>query len=262
MEAPAVLTNTKPIEYGLGLQPRKWRGTREIAHSGATGGYRAYAARYPDQKLSVAALCNDGNANAAAVARDAANEMMKLEDVTRSRVTLSAEQLSSRVGLYRDMRTDAVLRVFLRDGALRLGFADSGPELVPISADRFRLGDGELTFNDSTVHLSFFGYDTDYVRVAAATDVKFADYAGEYWSDEANALYRVKATAKGLEASLPAMDAQRLEPTYVDGFRVGSGTLIRFTRDASGRVNGFDLKNDFGMASGTARVERIHFVRR
>ena len=33
-------------------------------HSGSTAGYRAYLARYPNQHLSVAVLCNAGNANA------------------------------------------------------------------------------------------------------------------------------------------------------------------------------------------------------
>jgi hypothetical protein len=53
----------------------------------------------------------------------------------------------------------------------------------------------------------------------------------------------------------------RLEPTYTDGFMTDGGDLLHFTRDASGRVDGFDVKADFGVAEGSARVERIHFAR-
>jgi CubicO group peptidase (beta-lactamase class C family) len=44
--------------YALGLGIGEYRGVREVSHSGATAGYRAYLARYPDQHVSVAVLCN------------------------------------------------------------------------------------------------------------------------------------------------------------------------------------------------------------
>lgn len=53
------LTNGQSITYAAGLIVDEFRGTKQIAHSGATAGYRAYLARYPDQRdLSVAVLCN------------------------------------------------------------------------------------------------------------------------------------------------------------------------------------------------------------
>ena len=52
-----------------------------------------------------------------------------------------------------------------------------------------------------------------------------------------------------------------LVPTYADAFRDGNGTLIHFTRNAEGRVDGADMKDSFGMIGATARVERIHFTR-
>ena len=263
MEKPAVLKNGNAIEYGLGLSVRNWRGTREVAHSGATAGYRAYLARYPEKKLSVAALCNDGTANATMVARDALKEFFDppAENVTPA--TLTAEQISSRAGLYRNFQNDAVLRIFVREGKLRAGF-ESGAELIPLSDNRFRIGPvgNELTFSDEGVTLSSFGYHYRCGRVADAKDVRLADYAGDYWSDEVGVLYRVRVRMNRLEIQLPPAEANALEPTYADAFRIGDSALVRFTRDASGKVNGFDAKNDFGMLSGTARVERIHFTRR
>ena len=42
---------------------RPYRGVREVSHSGSTAGYHAFLTRYPDQHVSVAVLCNAGNAN-------------------------------------------------------------------------------------------------------------------------------------------------------------------------------------------------------
>jgi len=57
-------TDGREHEYALGLYVRPYRGAREVWHSGSTGGYRAYLTRFPERHVSVAVLCNAGNANA------------------------------------------------------------------------------------------------------------------------------------------------------------------------------------------------------
>lgn len=54
----AKLNNGSLITYAAGLQVQRWRGVPEISHSGTTAGYNAWLARYPDQGLSIALLCN------------------------------------------------------------------------------------------------------------------------------------------------------------------------------------------------------------
>ena len=59
---------------------------------------------------------------------------------TAPKVTLSAEQLASKVGLYRDPLTEFVGRIFLRDGKLMASpgaSEDEGVELTPVSENRF-----------------------------------------------------------------------------------------------------------------------------
>jgi CubicO group peptidase (beta-lactamase class C family) len=63
-QTPGHFTDSRPHEYGLGLFIRPYRGVREVGHSGSTAGYQAYLARYPDQRLSVAVLCNAADASA------------------------------------------------------------------------------------------------------------------------------------------------------------------------------------------------------
>lgn len=68
-ETPGRLSGGTSHGYGLGLYVRTFRGLREVSHSGATAGYRAFLARYPDQRVSVAVLCNAANANPTQYAR-------------------------------------------------------------------------------------------------------------------------------------------------------------------------------------------------
>jgi len=53
MQEQAVLTGGRKIAYARGLFVQSWAGQPEIAHSGATAGYRAWLARFPVQGLSV-----------------------------------------------------------------------------------------------------------------------------------------------------------------------------------------------------------------
>jgi CubicO group peptidase (beta-lactamase class C family) len=63
MVEQAVLTDGSTIEYAGGLFVGSFEGRRAVTHTGATSGYRAYLGDFPDDGLSVALLCNTGNAN-------------------------------------------------------------------------------------------------------------------------------------------------------------------------------------------------------
>jgi CubicO group peptidase (beta-lactamase class C family) len=60
-EEPGKFNDGRPGSYALGLMVGDYKGVREIGHSGATAAYRAHLARYPDQHVSVAVLCNAAN---------------------------------------------------------------------------------------------------------------------------------------------------------------------------------------------------------
>lgn len=63
MVEQAVLTDGTTIEYAGGLFVGTFEGRPAVTHTGATSGYRAYLGDFPDDGLSVALLCNTGNAN-------------------------------------------------------------------------------------------------------------------------------------------------------------------------------------------------------
>ena len=263
LETQGVLSNGRKIEYALGLSVTQLRGLREVSHSGATAGYRAYLARYPETGVSVALLCNAGNANPGLATRAAGIFMADRlgpegGPAPAPAVAVQAAELERRVGMYRSRRTGAPLRMLIADGKLRTG---GGTELVPVAERVFRFGASptRLEFVDGTpvtVRIVYPDGDTVMYEPAAAADssaANLATYAGEYRSDEAEATYTAVVVDGALVLRMRPDITFRLTPTYADAFAGPGGSIIRFIRGADGRVQAFTI--------GTDRVRELRFDR-
>ena len=79
-------------------------------------------------------------------------------------------------------------------------------------------------------------------------------YAGDYYSEEVDATYRVAVDAGGLVLSARHVSAQKLIPTAPDTFRAGNVLTLHFERAAGGAATAFTI------AAG--RVRNIRFTRR
>jgi CubicO group peptidase (beta-lactamase class C family) len=75
-QTSGTLSDGRAHGYAFGLSVGKYRGVPEVSHSGSTAGYRAFLVRYPDQHVSVAVLCNAGDANATQFAHAVADVYM------------------------------------------------------------------------------------------------------------------------------------------------------------------------------------------
>lgn len=149
LERRGVLTSGEQITYAAGLVVQEWRGTKEIGHSGATAGYRAYVARYPQQgDLSVAVLCNVGSAAPGPLARQmAAGLSTGLADATptpaptpRPAATWkpTAAELAALVGDYRSEDAEVTLSVVLEDERLIMKRRPAtSVRLTPTTTDHF-----------------------------------------------------------------------------------------------------------------------------
>src|SRR5262249_25461969 len=63
MRTPGKISTGKEISYGMGLAPGNTRGLATAEHGGGLAGYRTYVLWFPEQRLSVVCLCNNGSAN-------------------------------------------------------------------------------------------------------------------------------------------------------------------------------------------------------
>ena len=111
-QKPGTFNDGRTHGYALGLFVGTYKGLREVYHGGATAGYRAFLTRFPDQRVSVAVLCNTTTARAAQYAYAVADVYLadRLKPAS-STPGLTAAQLEGAAGMYRSTLTGVPLIV-------------------------------------------------------------------------------------------------------------------------------------------------------
>lgn len=273
-----VLTSGDTLRYALGLMQGDYRGQRTVSHGGSWGGYRAELLRFPDQRFSVATLCNLGTTNPSRLSERVADVF--LDDVlappvaanaapTAARPTASASieipeaTLRAFAGTYRNATTRAIRTFELADGALFL--TSSGRyRLRPVSASTFELIDVPVDLTLAFSHPSsgarrltwtIRGQEPlqfDMIEVVTPTAAELAAYSGTFHSAELQTTYRLTVTEGVLTVYRRGAAPEPLRPLTRDEFTAGSVTT-RFTRGADGSIDGFVL--DIG------RIRNLRFDR-
>ena len=241
------LNDGSEIVYASGLRVETLGSVPAVTHTGSTAGYRAFLARYPEDRLSVALLCNVSNVSTGGTgARIARIYLGSAADdaPAPAGVPVEASALSRLEGLYRDPVTGEPLRVSAR--GTRLG-TERGPVFIPLSPTEFQVGSLRYVFETRggarpVVHVEGWEYtDQRYEPVESfdpATDL--GQYEGTYHSDDAETTLRVQVQDGSLTVWQRPNLTRTLEPIYVDAFDAGPWTL-RFRRDGRGRVNELSL---------------------
>ncbi|HSK81750.1 MAG TPA: serine hydrolase domain-containing protein [Thermoanaerobaculia bacterium] len=266
MERRGRLNDGREIEYAGGLFMLTYEGLQEISHNGATGGYRAYLGRFPEQGFSVAALCNLGDTDPEGLGRRVADLFLTgkkpaAAPAPAATVELPAGEISSKAGVYRNLRTSEALRLEVKEGKLHTG---RGLLLLPLSTSLFQIADLEvkldfITGPAGTTGLRVLYSNGDAVpfeRVAegVSTADQLAEYAGEYRSEEAEVTYRIVLEDGKLVVKGGPDISVALTPLYADGFKAGDEFIVRFTRNGNGKISGLTLSFD--------RVRALRFERR
>jgi CubicO group peptidase (beta-lactamase class C family) len=236
-QRPGTLNDGRPHHYAFGLYQRMYRGVREFSHSGSTAGYQAFLTRYPDQRVSVAVLCNIAGANATQLAHRVADIYLgdRLQPEADPKPT--AKQLAAAAGLYRSKWTGAPLTIG--------------------GSQRNALGDRTWTFDArgataTDEHGLVEPYDR--VDVAKPTAAQLDAYTGIYTSDEAEVSLTVAVEGGKLVLKRRPATTLALAPAYVDAFTAPPMGAVIFRRDDSGRVSAFSVVQE--------RVWDLRFARR
>ncbi len=269
METRARLANGDTTGYGFGLAIGRYRGARVVEHNGADAGYRSYVGRFPEHGLAIAIACNASPANTTALARGVADAYIGsalapvpapgvAQQSMPPAVVLAPEALARRAGAYLEPVTMQVMELSIRDGRLIVG-RTTGPALTPVAENRFRAPGqaAEMVFADG----ERAGFE---LRPPAGRPVRFEvrppavvsraamnAYAGDYFSEELNARYRVTATDSTLLLRTGTSAGITARPVYADGF-LGGGNTIQFVRRGA-QITGFEVTN--------GRVRRVKFER-
>jgi CubicO group peptidase (beta-lactamase class C family) len=245
---PGRLNDGRTHGYALGLWVGTYKGVPEIAHGGTTAGYSAYLARYPQQRLSVAVLCNISPNVAESSARAVADIFLgSAASAIRVRaVEVPAADLDSRVGLWRNTADGTVLSLVRDKAGLKV---ESGQSLVAVSPVQFVPAQGGQPYEfDGADGLTVGPTDAiaqRYERVVAAkpTPEQLQELAGVYVSYEAETALGVVVHQGELLVERRPDAIMRLRPLYADAFDSPIG-LVRFRRGDDGRVSEMSLTQE------------------
>jgi CubicO group peptidase (beta-lactamase class C family) len=278
MATPTMLPDGYRAKYGLGLELGEYRGTHTVGHSGGNSGFVARVVRYQEQKLAVAILCNrDDMYNVDELADEVAevyfpktaSSSNEQERTTSSpRVQLSAEELTSKEGLYQNPSNQQLLRVFADKGKLMAGFVgrSNAWDLTAVSSTRFTMLGGlvtleflpdnrrqtqEIRVTDNETPRPFLIHRVN-PRIPSPSDLPV--FAGNYRSEELEVTYTVAVDGSALKIRIPGRDDIFVQPVAADTFAGQLVGVMKFSGNSSERVSGFTV-NTTGVRG--LRFERL-----
>ncbi|MFN4257562.1 MAG: DUF3471 domain-containing protein, partial [Saprospiraceae bacterium] len=182
MQAVGAFNDGRKLDYASGLFIEEYKGLRKVSHGGSWAGYRSELIRFPDQKFSVACLCNLATVNPSALAQRVADlylaEQFKTTESKASTmrgtspklpdpITLTAEQLAEYTGRYYSEELDATYKLAVENGKLfAMDRNESKRSLTPRSRELFTLIQGaqfEFT-RDTAGKITGFGVNAGRIR--------------------------------------------------------------------------------------------------
>lgn len=237
--------------YAAGLFVGTFRGWNYLSHDGATAAYRANLDAFPELGLSIAWLSNTSefDGDTLNVADAVANlfipeKIPETKQQTPSSIALSKDKLTRYTGWYRNNRTGGGAKLYLQNDKL---FGTQVGQLIPIAENVFITGNNRVELNAKG--FLFINALKDSIYFTAVDSAKLdekamKEYAGEYYSDEAEAkFYVIIKNGRLFIQQRPKAEFQ-LTPTYKDGFETPAG-IVYFGREKNKIIN---LKISVGRA--------------
>jgi CubicO group peptidase (beta-lactamase class C family) len=269
------LNSGKKLDYAFGLFIGEHKGLKTVSHGGAWAGFRAGFVRFPEQKFSVICLTNLGTQNpddlcykvADIYLADLIKEKPTEEKKKAEPVTLTKQELETRVGNYQDRRFGIWISLLMKEDKLKLAAMGMELELQPTSKTTFEAlnapADIAIEFlpadkgRPMEVTLKVAGVER-YTMVKAAplvplTAAQLNEYAGEYVSEELlNAKYRIVVEKDSLVVKFRSFPPTPFNAMAKDKFAQG-GFGIEFVRKGKA-VTGFTF--NMGRAAGIEFVKK------
>jgi CubicO group peptidase (beta-lactamase class C family) len=154
MLTEGTLDNGEPLGRARGLYLGEYRGLQTIHHTGSSWGSRSVLMRFVQPGVAIAIACNDGLADALALAYRVADHFLAAEltpaggndreedspaEELPAPVPLTHQQLAQFTGAFSSSELDAIYRFGVVDGRLVVRIEQEAPlEVIPIGDDRFR----------------------------------------------------------------------------------------------------------------------------
>ncbi|MFZ2906031.1 MAG: serine hydrolase domain-containing protein [Cyclobacteriaceae bacterium] len=250
------LNNGQSINYAGGVSINSYNGFIEISHSGATAGYRAWLAYYPQKKITIILLSNDANSGVVSAGYEIARLYLGQPSEAKQNlksVTISEADLKRFTGTYRSIRNFDVFGMEFKDGKI----VSNGKILNAAHRDTLYLNNLKWALVKPNKILLINGQDTiSYARVNPPdlNPNSLKSFAGTFMSEEADATFVIDVKNTELWVTVKPGLSFKINPSFKDGFFTDKMELLEFKRDKKGNVTGFDLSQ--------SRAERIPFLKK
>jgi CubicO group peptidase (beta-lactamase class C family) len=235
--SPTALNSGKATTYAYGLDLGTHRGKRAISHGGMGGG-SFHLLRLPDDRLSVAVLCNRYSLGAGApdtwsLSRKIADIFLGAEagatDIPSSlvrEVPVSTAELAKYVGLYWK-NAGPPIRIELKNGQLVEVYDGTAYPMIPIGSGKFRNDEGTATYSFSGPEartLTYHEVPTDFTDVGerrpqwSPTTQELRQAVGRYCNDEVPVCWSLLLKRNALLLRRPGFADAALSPAYPGTF--------------------------------------------
>lgn len=252
--------------YANGQDVKTYRGLRLYSHGGITAGYRTFLGRFPDQKLSIILMSNDGSIDWDGLGLKIADIYLK-DGFTDNKakvdkkistetdyVSVSAEKLKEYCGQY-ELAPGIMIDITLEGNTL-FGTAPGQSKLTlnPISETVFSIQgvDGKVKFITNIdggiekLILTLNGNNSPAKKIKFdASSLNLSDYTGDFYSIELGTIYSLKLEQNKLFAEHVRADNVELTPTDNDFFSGNQWYFseIEFVRNNEKKVIGFKVSS-------------------
>lgn len=229
MQTVGRLNSGKAISYAFGQELGEYRGLKTVSHTGAGGG-NFILTRFPDQRLTVARLCNRyfTEPSAYGLEEKVADRFLagqfpaaKAPEVTLPTINLPPAQIARHACTY--WGDGGPMRFRAQDG--RLIYTEGGENfsLRPVGPGRFHYDELRATF-------TFHGVGDDLLNVVYRTgsqngrrhpdwtpsEGQLLAMAGSYRNDELGIKWSLRRDGTAIVLRRPGFPDRKLAPTYRD----------------------------------------------
>jgi CubicO group peptidase (beta-lactamase class C family) len=264
------LNNGKELDYAFGLGITDYKGLKMVSHGGAFVGYRAEMIRFPEERFSVICLANLSAVNPSKLCRQVADiylaDKLKEKKVAEKPkeelkpVTLPKEVLEEKVGNYQDEKGISWVSIYLKDDNLMVEAYGEELPLTPVSRSHFIAVDAPFDVSVEFIpeegkpqkaKATIEGDETTFIKapdVSPLTAKQLQEYAGNYYSDELPATYRLVVEEGKLFLKYRNLPEDAFKLMAPDKFNLKM-LNFHFIRNEMKEITGFKLN------AGRVRIE-------
>lgn len=267
--------NGKMNNYAFGVSVNNLQGHKIVSHSGAIGGFRAFASSYPEDKISIAILSNFSASSVGGKEREIAKILLDLpeeKDDTKSpdppeaSINMKSKQLKAFEGAFWSDKFNLLRMLKVENDTLRyIRSDDSKSKLIPIADHKFVMvhpsidvivefgtenGSKTMDVIEESGITEFAEYQ---IRQSTLEDLR--EYAGEYFSPELKSSYFLYIKNGELVGEHPkhgVFDVHELKLDVLEADYPFS--IAKIVRNTEGEISGVRVSN--------GRVRNLWFEKR